>query len=821
MQDLRLALRALWATPVVSAVAILSLALGIGGSTALFSLIASLLLRPLPVVEPDRLAIVSSSAPLDYRVPFSHATFDQIRQHREVFQSAFAFSNFQTFPVTIDGQAITAEGHSVSGDFFSTLGVTARLGRTLTPEDDVRGGGRDGPVAVVGYGFWQRRLGGRDDIIGARIAINHIPTTIVGVAPPEFLGVEIGRAFDVLVPINRQPLVGGAPLDDDAPYLNVMVRLRPALSLDEANAALQVIQPQIRAAAMPPTGTDEFLVDPLTLEPAGAGLSLLRERFARPLAAVFAVATLAVLIACANVANLMLGRAAGRRHEVAVRRAIGASRWRLARPLLAESVVLAAAGTCLGLLVARWACLALVAQLSTSGARIVLDLSLDWRILSFSAAAMVATTLSFGVWPALRSSRVDPMDTLRGRTLAAGVRDRRATDGLVIAQVAVSLMLVVATGLFVTTFRGLAAAPLGFDRDALVVAIRTPTVPAEERNVLYHRLVAAASEVAGVAAAGGSLNPPLVGTLTGDLVVSPPGTMPPPEAATIGRADFITPGWLRAYDTPLMAGRDLDDRDTAATPRVMLVNEAFVERFLPGQEPVGTSLAVTARLPPYGDFPFGVMTIVGVLGDTVYRSVGTLAEPALYFPLAQREDPLRFLNFYIVARASGGSAALLERGLTAALMAIEPNLHLQFRPVDQQVRDALVQQRLVAILSGFFGVLALALSAIGLYGVTSHAVARRRGEIGIRVALGAAPARVIRLVIGRVVGLLAMGLALGAFLSLWAFRLVSGLLYGLRPDDPSVLAGAGVLLAMVGIVAAGIPALHASRIDPAEALRES
>jgi hypothetical protein len=253
----------------------------------------------------------------------------------------------------------------------------------------------------------------------------------------------------------------------------------------------------------------------------------------------------------------------------------------------------------------------------------------------------------------------------------------------------------------------------------------------------------------------------------------------------------------------------------------MLVNEAFVERFLPNQEPVGTSLAVTARLPPYGDFPLGVMTIVGVTGDTVYRSVGELTQPGLYFPLAQREDPLRYLNFYLVTRASGGSSALLERGLTAALLAIEPALHLEFRPVDQQVGDALVQQRLVALLSGFFGVLALTLSAIGLYGVTNHAVARRRGEIGIRMALGADAARVIRLVITRVVVLLSVGLVLGALLSLWAFRFVSGFLYGLSPHDPLILAGAGMLLAAVGLVAAGLPAVRATRIEPARVLSES
>ncbi len=674
-------------------------------------------------------------------------------------------------------------------------------------------------------GFWRRQLGGRPDVVGARIAIYRVPATIVGVAPPEFLGVEIGRAFDVLLPIGAQPVVGafagGAPFDEHGPILNVIVRLRPGPSLDDAAAALRAVQPQIRAAAMPPTGANEFLLDPLTLEPAGAGLSLLRERFARPLTAIFAIATLVLLVACANVANLMLARAAGRRHDVAVRRAIGASRWRLARPLFVESALLAAAGTALGLLVARWASQAVVAQLSTSSARTSLDLSLDWRVLGFTAAAMVATTMWFGVWPAWRSSQVDPMDALRGRTRAGGVHSR-ATDALVVTQVAFSLVLVVATGLFVRTFQGLAAAPLGFDRDSvLVVAVRAQTVPPEERNQLYHRLVTAAGEVGGVAGAGGSLNPPLVGSLQGDLVVSPPGTAPPPDAATIARTDFITPGWPRAYGTPLLAGRDFDDRDTLAAPRVMLVNEAFEERFLADREPLGVPLAVTARLPPYGDFPLGEMTVVGVVGDTAYRSIGEPARPAVYFPLAQRDGPLGYLNFYVVVHASGGSPALLERGLTTAFTAIEPDLRLTFRPVDQQVRDALVQQRLAAILSGFFGLLALVLSAIGLYGVTSHAVARRRGEIGVRMALGAAPTRIARLVMARIVWLLAVGLLLGTIVSLWASTLVAGMLYGLQPRDPLTFASAALLLTAVSILASGLPAYRATRLDPAGVLRES
>jgi len=568
------------------------------------------------------------------------------------------------------------------------------------------------------------------------------------------------------------------------------------------------------------------------LQPAGAGISDLRERFERPLVAIFAVVALVLLIACANVANLQLARGAARRREMSVRVALGASRWRLARQLLIESAVLATIGAALGLVFAAWASHALVAQISTSSARVALDLPLDWRVLAFTGATLVAAVVIFGIAPAFRAARVAPIDALKehgpgaasrgaiGRSDVLGFRWSLGSS-LVVGQIAVSLALVVAAGLLVRTFERLAAASLGFDRDrVLLVTLSTPSVPAPGRNALYHRLVAAAAAVPGVARAGGSINPPLVGRLNGDLVISRPGEAAAADAEAISQANFITPGWLAAYGTVVREGRDIDDRDTMATAQVILVNEAFVRRFAAGGTAVGTAFAVTARIPPSGDFALGTKTVVGVVGDAVYRSIREPARPTIYFPLAQRDDPLLFSDFFIAVRPVSGAPALLARSLTASLTEVNRELTLSFRPVADQVTASIAQDRLVAMLSGFFGALALLLAGLGLYGVTAYAVALRRAEIGIRMALGARPTGVVLLVLSRVSRLVAAGVLAGAAISLSASSFIASLLYGIEPRDPSTLIGAALTLAAIGGLAAWLPAYRASRVDPAEVLRE-
>jgi putative ABC transport system permease protein len=527
-----------------------------------------------------------------------------------------------------------------------------------------------------------------------------------------------------------------------------------------------------------------------------------------------------LLIAAANVANMQLARGTARRQEISVRLALGSSRWQLARLLIAESALLAAAGTAIGVVFAEWAAKVLVAQLSTSTRPISFDAPIDWRVLAFAGGVMIVTTILFGVAPAIRASRVAPIDALKDRGQNAHAGGAGLSSLVVVAQVAVSLALVVAAGLFVRTFSHLTQVPLGFNRsDTLLVTIRTPTVPGIDRNALYHRVVKAVAAVPGVESAGGSNNAPLAGTLNGDFVVSQPGTSPPPGAERIKQSDWITPGMFAAFGITVTAGRDFDARDTPTTPKVMIVNEAFARRFSPGASPIGKPLTLTFRA--QGDYSLGTLTVVGVVRDSVFRSIRSPDEPTVYLALGQDTSPILTTNFYLGVRSTRQPPQQLTRAVSAAILRVNRDIVLKARPIGDEVRDAMAQDRIVAELSGFFGGLALLLAGLGLYGVTSYAVTRRRAELGIRMALGAAPGGVIRLVLSRVTLLVAVGVVVGAGIAVWASKFATALLYGVEPRDPATLVGAAVTLAAVGALAGWLPAYRASRIDPAEILRES
>jgi putative ABC transport system permease protein len=826
MQDLRLAIRALRSTPIVSAVAILSLALGIGANTAMFSLVNSLLLRSLPVKNPRQLVILCDAS--ERRAgEYTYAIWEEVRERPQLFDGVFTWSSAR-FNLSKGGQTEFIDGLWASGRIFDTLGVPAILGRTFSDADDRRGGGPDGPVAVISYAYWQRRYEGDPRAVGQTIDIERVPFTIVGVAPPSFFGPEVGRTFDVVLPIGDEPLIRGKEtfLDGRSTWwLEIMARLKPGQSIDAAQAALRGVQPQIRAGSLPTNWTqkdlESFLTDPLTLRVAATGDSNLRQRYERPLMTILFVVALVLLIACANIANLLMARATARRHELSVRLALGASKWRLARQLLVESLVMSVCGAVFGLLVAQWASQLLVRQLSTPNNHVFLDLGLDWRVLGFTMAVAVSTALLFGTAPAFRASDVEPMDAIKEHSRGATGDSRIGlANGLVVAQVMLSLVLMVAAGLFVRTFSSLANLHLGFDRDRVLVATvnaQRTEIPAAERLAVYQRIHDGVAAAPGVAAAGVSVVTPVSGMAWNNRIEVSGGIVLP-ERQRLSYFNAITPGWLDTFGTRLLGGRDVSIADTKAAAHVVLVNQSFTRKFLDNANPIGH----TVTLGGIGGTPQRSMEVIGLVADAIYRSLRDPVPPTIYIPLAQLDDSERPApaSVSVSVRSASQSPALLTRTVADAVARVNPDLTVTFRPLAEQVNASLTQERLVAMLAGFFGALALLLAGLGLYGVTAYAVSRRRTEIGIRMALGAEPGRVVRLVLTRVTLLVGAGIVAGCALSLWAAQFVSTLLYGLQPRDPITIVGAASALAAVGALAGWLPAYRASRIDPAEVLRE-
>ena len=820
VQDLRYGVRVLRKSPGFSFVAVASLALGIGANTAIFTLVDSLILRSLPVREPGQLVRLKDGS-------WTNPIWEAIRERApQLVEGAAACSDTQ-LDLASGGEAQLAQAFYASGGFFDVVGVPAMLGRTFTPDDDRRGGGSAGPVAVVSYAFWQRRYGGAADAIGRTLALNGIPFTVVGVTPPGFFGPSVGRSFDVAVPIGMVDRVQQNErswLDARSTWwLDVIARLRPGQTVETATQALRAARPQIREATLPtnwrPKDLETYLREgSLTFVPASNGFSEIRGSYERPLLTVMGVVALVLLIACANLASLLLARANARRQELGARLALGASRQRLARQLLAECLLLALPGAALGLVVAQWGSRLLVRQITAQQGLVSLDVSLHWRVLLFTVAVTLATALLFGVAPALRATGFSPQDAIRqqGRSLA-GDGPGALSEPLVVVQVALSLVLVFAAGLFLRSFSGLATRDLGLDEDALLLvsldAQRSGN--AQGRGALFDQVARESGTVPGVAAAAVSVVAPVSGMgWNNNFQVRGGPTLSDRDASAWMNA--VTPGWFATYRTALVAGRDFDARDGAGAPRVLIVNEAFVRRFVGAAAPLGRVVEQEGepgvRRPP--------LEIVGVVRDAVYRSPRDADEPTVYLPMAQlpNEDNWSFAS--LAVRASAASPALLSRSLTAAIGRVDPKLSLTFKLLSDQVGAAMMRERIVAMLSGFFGFLALFLAGLGLYGVTSHAVTRRRREIGVRLALGADAAGVVRLVLGRVGRLLAFGIVAGAAVSLWLARFVESLLYGLPPQDPITLAGAAVALVAVGLAAALLPARRASRIDPATVLRE-
>jgi putative ABC transport system permease protein len=814
-------MRFLMSSPLLSFVAIVSCAFGIGANAAIFSIIDSLLLRPLPVRDFDRLAFVTS--PQNPEGILTFPIWEQIQQHQELFDGVAAWSE-ERFDLSARGESEFVDGVFVSGGFFEMLGVTPEIGRVISMADD-RAESRNNPVAMISHRLWQRQFAGKTDVIGSTLLVGRHPFTIVGVVPPSFFGLDVGTGFDVAVPYNAEPLLDGNPSLVSAPtawWVKVVLKRRTSQPLAASTASLRGIQSSIRMATLPGTYTREqaaqFLTDPFELVPVSQGVSQLGAQYQQPLMTLLAIAVLVLLIACANIANLLLARTSSRRHELTVRRALGASGPQLAAQLAAESLLLAGIGAVIGLFCALWGSRLLVQQLSTFNRLISLDLSVDWRVLAFTVGLTLWTAVLFGTIPALGAARTRPNDVLKqhARTVMGG-RRLSPSQLIVVAQVALAMVLVFSAGLFIRTFVALTKQHVGVTRDR-VFTVRVDSdfrsAKPEAAMAEFERLRTAAADVPGVAMATMSSMTPVNGMLWQFLLDVPDApSMTETERSTL--ANLVGPDYFSTLGTRLLAGREFGLSDGRFAPPVAIVNEAFVRKYLGGHCVVGHHI----RQGGYAGRPTIEREIVGCAEDSVYRTLREVHEPTVYLPIAQRPQPPPYIN--ISVRAAGGSPALLGPGVVRAISAVDPEARLSPRLLSEQIDSSVAQERVIAILSGLFGGLALLLAALGLYGVTAYGVSRRRTEIGVRLALGAGPGTIVQMVLRRVALQVATGAALGIIASLWVSRLVAKLLYGVQPQDPFTLGAGAILLVASTVVAGWLPARSASRSDPAQVLRDA
>ena len=811
MQDLRYGLRTLRKSPGFTAVAALSLALGIGANTAIFSIVDAVLLKSLPVRNPEQLVALEAFNQRGDHSNFSYPLFERLRDRLQVFTGILATQDGAGQMEMADTEsASTTEqvaAQLVSGEYFQVLGVNAIIGRTLTAADNQTPGAH--PVAVLSYAFWQRRFAGDVSIIGKSILLKAQPFTIIGVTPPAFFGEAVGQAPDIWAPLMMQP-----PLDRGQSYIGdastgwirIMARLKPGVDETQARAWLALRLEQIKAE---PDRVGRYLSK---IEPfyGGRGLAEFRNQYSKPLRVLMAVVGLVLLIACANVANLLLARATTRQREVTIRLAIGAGRFRLIRQFLTESVLLAAAGGAIGLLFAWWGSRLLLVLVSGDSAPIPIDVTPNARILGFTIGISLLTALIFGLAPAMAATRQDVNAALKMTVFA---RPRPSLSRfLVVAQVALSLLLLTGAGLFVRTLRNLRTMDLGFDAENVLQVRINPQVSGykqEQLPDLYQRLLERLNSTPGIqhASMAGS------GFRNGgsrSCCISVEGYTPRPDEDREVQTNRVTPGYFQTMGLPLLLGRDFTTQEAGGRqggfPNIAVINETMASYYFGKANPLGKRFG-------WGDSPQLTYDteIIGVIKDANYGSLRDKTQRLIYFP-AQGGNLL-------VARAAG-PVATMAAAIRREIQTVDKSLELSEVSAIPQLRDqALVQERLLAELSGFFSLLALLLACIGLYGVMSYDVARRAHEIGVRMALGAQRVDIVRLVMRETTSLVVVGLIAGLGAALSTTRLIESLLYGLTPNDPLTIGLAGLLLVAVAALAGYLPARRAARLDPMVALR--
>jgi putative ABC transport system permease protein len=824
-QDLRFGLRLLRRTPGFTVVALLSLTLGIGANTAIFQLLDAVRLRTLPVKDPGQLVEVrlDNPGPRPGNVVARYAQltgpqWERLRADQQAFSSMLAWSPSR-FNLARGGEVRDAQGIFVSGSFFDVLGVSAARGRVLGDADDRRGCGSR--AAVISHAFWQREYGGDPAVVGRAIHLEGHAFDIVGVTPEGFYGVEVGRRFDVAVPLCAAPEIGGEPglLEDGFTWwLSAVGRLRPGWSVGQATAHVRAMSPALFTATLPkrlePEQADKYLKFKLEAVARGGGFSSLRTRYETPLWLLLGLSALVLLTACANIANLLLARAGARTREMAVRLATGASRGRVVRQLLSESVLLAAIGAALGAVLARVISATLVSFLSTGRDPLFVSLAPDWRILGFTVLTAFVTTMIFGLLPALRATSA-PLEAVM-RSSGRGLTSSRAGLGwqraLVVAQVALSLVMVAGALLFASSLRNLTGLDTGFSQDHVVVVdidFSGAGVASDRQAAVQRELLDGVRSIAGVASAAQVGIVPVSGWSSEDELTLEGH----PETRMPTKLNGVSDRYFETMRTPLVAGRDFDDRDVVSSPPVAIVNQSFARRYF-GRAP---ALGQRIRLHT-GPHQWSAAEIVGVVADTTYDDLRNPFQPIVYRDSAQDPEPGSGLS--VVVR-SGLSLAALRSAVTKEVTARGPQISVSFQAFPTMVRDTLLRERLMATLSGFFGVLALVLAGVGLYGVMSYMVARRRSEIAIRLALGADRRSIVRMVMREACAMVGIGLAIGLLLTAIASTAAKALLFGLTPTDPATLVVAVGALALVGLGSSYLPAERAARLEPTHVLPEN
>jgi predicted permease len=820
LQDLRFALRTLRKSPAFAVTAILTLALGIGANTAIFQLLDAVRLRSLPVADPASLVKVQIRGGIhDFGwtasdTALSTALWEQIRKQQQAFSGFFAWRS-TVYGIGRGEQERLAQGLWVSGEMFPMLGIVPVKGRLFTPEDDRPGCGTSG--AVISYGLWQNEFGGKDSVIGSRIVVYGYPTQVIGVTPPGFFGLDVGKEFEVALPtcsLSSYIPGDGTLIRRDVFWLQVMGRLKPGWSLQQASAQLEAASPGMFEATVPDgystSELDTFRNFRLAAYPGSNGISAPGEAYDTSLWLLLGTTGLVLLIACANLANLMLVRATTREKEMAVRLALGASSARVLRQLLLESLALALAGSILGIGLASFLSRTVVRMLGTERDPFYLAMNIDWRVLSFTSLVAVSTCLLFGLVPAFRSSRVQPGAVLKsgGRGMTAGRQKFSFQQTLVVSQIAFSLVLLVGALLFVRSFWNLTTLDPGFRETGILRAylnFRRLDLPPELYETFKHELLEQIRSIPLVESAATSTHVPLDGGFFSLGVRS---------GATQAESKFtwVSPGYFRTMQIPSVAGRDFTERDTKKSQPVAIVNETFVRQFMGGGNPLGKTIRTLAE--PH--YPENEFEVVGVVKDAKYGGLREEISPEAFAPARQYPEKYYFTNAFI--RFSSPPSAVIS-AVREKLNPLYPEMKIEYHLFQTEIQNGLVQERLMALLSGFFGALAALLAMIGLYGVISYIIAMRRNEIGIRMALGASRQDVVGIVLRQTLALLALGVGIGLLLAVAATSGARTLLYGLRPSDPASLLGAAFFLALVALAASLWPAYRATRHDPMKALR--